>query len=92
MSPRAKFCYIGVSSKGELQLVVSEETLHPVGHRLTQGDDFPKDVYDFYCKPTTHDSAVAAIIAMEGFLNGDIKTNSAVEFGQKAPRVRKPRQ
>lgn len=89
MCPRPTKCYIGISSTGDLELVVSQETLAPAGKRLLRGDNFPSAVYDFY-EHQTRETALLAIKAMETFLAGDPVTAHSLEFGTKAPKV--PRQ
>lgn len=86
-SPLPKFSYIGVLQDGTLGLFVSEFPLHVAGNRLLQGGTFPASVTNFYNNPVTQDSCVAAIKGMEAYLRGEEVTNSALEFGQRAPKI-----
>lgn len=92
-SPLPKFCYVGVDSKGRLELVVSEYKLHPVGARILQGGTFPDEVFDLYdsSKEISEHTILAAISGLEALLRGETVTQARPEFGASPAKPRRKR-
>ena len=76
--------FLGFNEKGEYQLFVSAFPISVAGSRLEKGRPFPDAVRALTEKPKDPETAIKALGAMAGFLNGSNYGVALLEFGVDA--------
>ena len=84
------FAYLRILPDGTFELAVSTTALNVIGTRLEKGHKvFPEAVRSFVADPTDQALAVAALRAVQGFLDGTEAGFNPPEFGGELPKVRR---
>jgi hypothetical protein len=78
---RSVLVFLGLNDKGEYQLFVSKFPIHAIGSRLEKGKPFPEAVQDLSENPRDPETAIAALCAMQGYLDGKQYGAAPLEFG-----------
>ena len=81
--------YLGIVD-GKFEIGISQYALNVIGARLeTPRKVFPQVVRDHVADPTDQALAVAALRAVQGFLDGTEAGFNPPEFGGELPKVRR---
>jgi hypothetical protein len=78
---RSVLVFLGLNDKGEYQLFISRFPIHAIGSRLEKGKPFPDDVRALTENPKDSGAAIAALCAMQGYLDGNQYGAAPLEFG-----------
>jgi hypothetical protein len=73
--------FLGFNGAGEYQLFVSRFPINVIGSRLEKGRPFPDDVRALTENPKDSGTAIKALCAMQGFLDGNQYGTAPLEFG-----------
>jgi hypothetical protein len=84
------FAYLGINEAGDYRLFVSTFQLNPAGTRLERKERLPDNVYAQAQDARNGEAALAGLLSLHRFINGEEHGITELKFGEK-PVMRRRR-